>query len=132
MATAPTSPVGKLMVVSGGATMAAIGTSSKPTTLMSRGTEIPRAVNPAMTPSAIWSLNASTAETPLATMSGTTIAVASNVGSPTVSSTTSIPLDRPVRRTAVRRSPAAHDPFGPTEIGQPCVPEPGQMHAGRR
>ena len=42
MATAPTSAVGKLMVVSGGATMAAIGTSSKPTTLMSSGTEMPR------------------------------------------------------------------------------------------
>ena len=53
MAAAPTSPEGRRMVVSGGATMAAIGTSSKPTTLTSRGTEIPRAVNPAMTPSAI-------------------------------------------------------------------------------
>ena len=38
-ATAPTSAVGKLIVVSGGATMAAIGTSSKPTTLMSSGTD---------------------------------------------------------------------------------------------
>ena len=36
-ATAPTSPVGKLMVVSGGATMAAIGTSSNPMTLRSSG-----------------------------------------------------------------------------------------------
>ena len=48
-ATAPTSPVGKLMVVSGGATMAAIGTSSNPTTLMSWGTEMPRPVSPATT-----------------------------------------------------------------------------------
>jgi hypothetical protein len=51
-----------LMVVSGGATMAAMGTSSNPTTLMSPGTETPRLRSPAMTPSAIWSLKATTAD----------------------------------------------------------------------
>ena len=68
---------------------------------------------PAITPSAIWSLKARTADTPLATISGTTITVASKVGSETLNSTTSIPLAPLVLRTAVRRSPAAHDPLGP-------------------
>ena len=35
--------------------MAAMGTSSKPTTLTSPGTDTPRSRRPAMTPSAIWS-----------------------------------------------------------------------------
>ena len=48
MATAalPASPVGVPMVVRGGATMAAMGASSKPTTLTSPGMEIPRALEP--------------------------------------------------------------------------------------
>ena len=50
--------------------MAAMGTSSKPTTLMSSGTDRPSVRSPAITPSAIWSLKAITAETPLAMTSG--------------------------------------------------------------
>jgi hypothetical protein len=87
-ARAPASAAGSLIVVSAGATMVAMGTSSKPTTLTSPGTDIPRPVSPEMTPNAIWSLKAMTADAPQSTIRGTTSNVASKVGSATTSSTT--------------------------------------------
>ena len=127
-ATAPTSLVGKLMVVSGGATMAAMGTSSNPTTLTSSGTEIPRLVRPAMTPSAIWSLKARTADTPLATIwcDDGRRRLERRFGHGELH-------DLHPRRTGwcagrrVRRSPAAHDPLGPPRYASFACPSDGQV-----
>ncbi len=51
------------MVVSGGMKYAASGTSSKPTMLMSPGTDRPRSLNARRMPRARWSLAANTAVT---------------------------------------------------------------------
>ena len=101
------------MVVRGGATMAAMGTSSKPITLMSCGTAMPCRERPAITPSAIWSLKAITAEALLSITRGTASTAASKVGAAASMMSTSRPDERLVLRTALRRSDAAHEPAGP-------------------
>ena len=112
-AAVPAASVGREMAVRGGAVSGAIGTSSPPTTLISSGTAMPSRDSPAMTPSAIWALNATTAVAPVATMASTASAPASKVGGPTPTSCTVRPVAWLLRRTASRRSVAAHDAFGP-------------------
>ena len=94
--------------------MAAIGTSSNPTTLMSSGTEIPRLVRPATTPRAIWSLKASTADTPLAhdLRHDGRRGLERRLGARELDH---LHPAGPAGAAAprVRRSPAAHEPLGP-------------------
>ena len=66
VAVAPASAHGIRTVVRAGVTCAAIQMSSTPTTLMSAPTRTPRSVSLRTTPSAIWSLNATTAVEPSA------------------------------------------------------------------
>ena len=109
----PASSVGIPIVVNGGATIAAIGTSSQPTTLTSAGTAMPRVASPATTPRATRSLKAITAVAALSTTRSTAPTAASNVGVASGTSTSCTPAVFAVRRTASRRSTAAHDPCGP-------------------
>ena len=66
VAAAPASAHGIRTVVRAGVTCAAIQMSSTPTTLTSAPTRTPRSVSRRTTPSAIWSLKASTAVAPSA------------------------------------------------------------------
>ena len=100
--------------VSAGDTIAAIGTSSHPTTLTASGDQDARRGRPTRPsrPAPIWSLKATTAVAAEATTDSTASAASSNVGL-TATSCTCTPRDSPQRLAAVRRSLPAHEPFGP-------------------